>query len=182
MKKVFILAGIVMLGVLGWWLLHKSGTPESVSAAKTASENPVQPKVVSKTNFSQAPEIVSPASTEPLIVATTDAAQQTNAVSPTLAPAVVLDNCRVFIHHFHDTFGENPVGNNAEITAALTGQNPRQINFIREDAGLRMNGQGELLDGWGTPFFFHQVSKDVMEIHSAGPDRKLWTLDDQVIK
>jgi len=102
--------------------------------------------------------------------------------SPAMPPLTVLDNARVVIHNYHDRFGENPVGNNAEITAALLGQNPKQVKFISEDSGLRVNDQGELLDGYGTPFFFHQISSKQMEIRSAGIDHKLWTLDDEVTR
>jgi hypothetical protein len=35
-----------------------------------------------------------------------------------------------------------------------------------------------MCDRWGTPYFFHQVSKTEMEIRSAGPDRRMWTGDD----
>ncbi len=73
----------------------------------------------------------------------------------------------------------NPVGENAEITAVLTGKNKLDYGFIRPDHPA-INAQGELCDRWGTPFFFHQVSGTQMEIHSAGPDRKLWTNDDEV--
>ena len=102
-------------------------------------------------------------------------------ISP-LPPTTVLDNARVIIHNYAAQFGENPVGDNAEITAALMGKNDKQINFLREDSGLRVNDKGELLDAWGTPFFFHQLAADRMEIRSAGEDKKLWTLDDQVTR
>lgn len=71
----------------------------------------------------------------------------------------------------------NPVGENAEITAALTGKNKFQFAFIAP--GHRaLNAQGELCDRWGTPFFFHAMSGTRMEIRSAGPDKKLYTTDD----
>jgi hypothetical protein len=71
----------------------------------------------------------------------------------------------------------NPTGSNAEITAALTGQNKLRLAVIppRHPA---INGAGELCDRWGTPFFFHAESATRMEIRSAGPDRTLWTPDD----
>ncbi|MBL9202579.1 MAG: hypothetical protein JNL39_18855 [Opitutaceae bacterium] len=73
----------------------------------------------------------------------------------------------------------NPVGENAEITAALTGDNSHRFAFIRR--GHRaINARGELVDRWGTPFRFHQVSGSQMEIRSAGPDRKFKTNDDAV--
>ncbi len=92
-----------------------------------------------------------------------------------------MDKTRILIHNYRDAIGENPVGTNPEITAALKGKNPKQINFI-EDSGLRVNDKGELLDGYGTPFFFHQISGQEMEIRSAGEDRVMWTSDDLVTK
>jgi hypothetical protein len=100
----------------------------------------------------------------------------------TLPPLTVLDNARVAIHNYNEAFGENPVGDNSEITAALMGKNPKQINFITAGSGLRVDDKGELLDGWGTPFFFHQISGQETEIRSAGEDRKMWTFDDLVTK
>ncbi len=108
-------------------------------------------------------------------------APATNEIPP-LPPATVLDNARVAIHNYAAAFGENPVGNNAEITAALMGKNPKQINFIAGESGLHLNANGELLDGYGTPFFFHQLSGHEMEIRSAGEDRKMWTFDDAVTR
>jgi hypothetical protein len=71
----------------------------------------------------------------------------------------------------------NPVGENAEITAALMGDNRLQLALIPK--GHRaVNENGELCDRWGTPFRFHQLSGTRMEIQSAGPDRKFATADD----
>ena len=98
------------------------------------------------------------------------------------APATVLENMSHAVRQFGRMFGGNPVGTNPEITSQLTGQNPKHLNFIDAEAGLRINGDGELVDPWGTPFFFHQISGTDMEIHSAGPDRIMWTGDDLVTK
>jgi hypothetical protein len=99
-----------------------------------------------------------------------------------IPPAIVLESMRITFHQYASMFGGNPVGTNPEITAALNGKNPKQANFIQPEAGMRINDQGELVDPWGTPYFFHQLSGTVMEIHSAGPDRVMWTADDLVIK
>ena len=74
----------------------------------------------------------------------------------------------------------NPVGSNAEITAALTGQNKLRLSLIPADHSA-INKAGELCDRWGTPFFFHAESATRMEIRSAGPDKKMWSDDDVVI-
>jgi hypothetical protein len=94
----------------------------------------------------------------------------------------VLENVRAAFRQYQSKFGANPVGTNPEITRALNGENRRQIRFLRKEDGMRVNARGELIDTWGTPYFFHQLSGTEMEIHSAGQDRILWTSDDLVIK
>lgn len=76
--------------------------------------------------------------------------------------------------------GGNPVGNNQEITAALTGDNPWRVEIIPPDHPA-INAQGELCDRWGEPLFFHQLSGDRMEIWSNGPDRIRGTDDDVIV-
>src|SRR3974390_2025733 len=94
-----------------------------------------------------------------------------------IAPGTVIENMRTTIRQYGAMFGGNPVGTNPEITNALRGQNPKGINFLKAD-GNRVNDQGELVDSWGTPYFFHQISATEMEIRSAGPDRIMYTADD----
>lgn len=99
-----------------------------------------------------------------------------------IEPQIVLENMRRAIINYGSTFSGNPVGSNPEIAAALNGENPKQIKFIDPENGLRINGKGELVDSWGTPFFFHQLSATDTEVRSAGPDKIMWTADDLVIK
>jgi hypothetical protein len=80
---------------------------------------------------------------------------------------------------FRTNLRENPVGSNADITAALTGANSLRLALLPRDHPA-INAAGELCDRWGTPFFFHQLSGTQMEIRSAGPDQKLWTADDTI--
>jgi hypothetical protein len=81
--------------------------------------------------------------------------------------------------HFQGEFRELPVGNNAEITAALAGDNSRAYAILPADHRA-INADGELTDRWGTPYFFHQLAGDLMEIRSSGPDRRRYTADDAV--
>ena len=190
MKKILVISLIVVAGISIWFAARKSSpvsatekTSTEASSAQPVTPNPAGNSLpAEKVIIPPVPSSTSTAVPLPDQSPASNTSPQIDEPTPALSPATVLDNCRVVIHHYHDTFKENPVGNNAEITAALTGQNPRQINFLREDAGLRLNERGELLDGWGTPFFFHQLSADIMEIRSAGQDRKLWTYDDVVTK
>ncbi|MBV8820346.1 MAG: type II secretion system protein GspG [Acidobacteriaceae bacterium] len=91
------------------------------------------------------------------------------------------DDLQTMLRDFRTVLGENPVGTNAEIMRALMGSNPKQLN-VGAAASEHLNEKGELVDRWGTPYFFHQLAKDQMEVRSAGPDRVMWTEDDVVAK
>lgn len=74
----------------------------------------------------------------------------------------------------------NPVGENADITAALLGTNRLELALVpRRHPAL--NAKGELQDRWGTAYRFHQLSGERMEITSAGPDRRFGTPDDATL-
>lgn len=83
------------------------------------------------------------------------------------------------VRKYRAAFGENPVGSNPEITRALAGKNPTGARFL-DESSVTQNDAGEMLDLFGTPYFFHPVSGTIMEIRSAGPDKKLFTADDIV--
>ena len=95
------------------------------------------------------------------------------------AGAIDAGKVNLMLRDYRTRMGENPVGTNAEIMKAVMGGNPKGAMLGPPD-GLQINGDGELLDRWGTPYFFHQLSKTNMEIRSAGPDRKMYTEDDVV--
>ena len=92
-----------------------------------------------------------------------------------------LDNVQFALRDYRTVLGENPIGTNAEITKALTGDNLKQVK-IPVPPGSSVNASGEMCDRWNTPYFFHQLSGKQMEIHSAGPDRTMGTGDDIVVK
>jgi hypothetical protein len=151
----------------------QSGNAQRLSTEAADSSRPAQGQTAQ--SKSAAPQPISARAPEPFQVGSPDKV-------PDMEPATVLSNMRIAINNYASRFGENPVGTNPEITAALNGQNSKQVKFINSEAGLRINGNGELVDYWGTPFFFHQLSGTEMEIHSAGPDRKMWTADDLVTR
>lgn len=70
-----------------------------------------------------------------------------------------------------------PLSANEDWAAALCGQNPSHERFL-PDHHPALNSRGQLVDRWGTPLFFHALGNSQFEVRSAGPDRKLWTLDD----
>lgn len=91
------------------------------------------------------------------------------------------ENIGLMLRDFRTVQGENPTGSNAEIMKAVMGGNKKGAQ-LGPPTGMALNQDGELVDRWGTPVFFHQLSGNEMEIRSAGPDRKLYTGDDVITK
>jgi hypothetical protein len=92
-----------------------------------------------------------------------------------------IDKISLMFRDYRGIAGENPVGTHAEIMKSIMGGNPKGA-MLGPPEGLPLNENSELIDRWGTPYFFHQLTRDVMEIRSAGPDRILWTGDDVIGK
>lgn len=193
MKKWLQVLAVVGALVLGWHFGRRSARVAALSGSPAGSpaERKGSQQVQSTETLVQArtDDPSSPASAP--AAASSHPSEETAAIpgrgdSPTdnaaLPVATVMENMRTTFHHYASEFGGNPVGTNREITRALNGGNRKQIIFIQPGDGLRINEMGELVDSWGTPFFFHQLSGTEMEIHSAGPDRIMWTPDDIVTK
>jgi hypothetical protein len=98
---------------------------------------------------------------------------------PDEAAMIEADKVSLMIRDYRTLANENPVGTNAEIMAAIMGGNPKGAT-LGPPEGMSLNENGELIDRWGTPYFFHQLSRDEMEIRSAGADKMMWTDDDAV--
>jgi len=194
MKKLLAILGLVAV-IAGLLLLLRSKSPP-INPSTSSNENvsgTVSNVPTLQTKTQSVPPVAAPGVSPQLVNAQTDLASRAASPNPTpaesantnetaaLLPLTVLDKARVMIHNYHAAFGENPVGTNPEIAAALAGKNLKQINFLAE-SGLRLNGKGEIIDGYGTAFFFHQLSAREMEIRSAGSDKIMWTSDDLVTR
>lgn len=187
MKKWIAVLVILAVGLAVWLALNKSkpSSSESITAQNSA---------VAKTLAAQSPNTVAIIrSNFARVQATGTLASATSTITPApsgqpasleftnFSPSIVLENMSRVFHQYNQTYGGNPVGINSEITSQLMGKNPKHINFLNPDEGMRVNESGELVDPWGTPYFFHQLSGTDMEIHSAGPDKMMWTSDDLVV-
>ncbi len=201
MNRRGTIIGLTVLAIAAIWLVI-SRKPVSNLAVDVATEHPVavpkQPRVVSAQtpppetpppapDPEPEPELPKPVVPPPRAISVasseeTPAGPGLGELDSGLTPATVLENVRSVFRQYYLRFHENPVGDNAEITQALRGGNPKQANFLQDEDGMRTNARGELIDNWGTPFFFHSVSRSEMEIRSAGPDHKMWTNDDLVMK
>ena len=70
-----------------------------------------------------------------------------------------------------------PLAANEDWAALFRGQNAARERFL-PDHHAALNSQGQLVDRWGTPLFFHALGGGRYEVRSAGPDGRLWTDDD----
>lgn len=200
MKKWLLMACLIcLLGGLVYWVLWPvpkvpAADSDTNSDRPSAGSSAALPRVATvpgetPTNLSPEKPVLSPAAGSASTTARTVAPSTVPAMPPPPAaeasgpfpPEVLIENMRTTFRQYGLKFGGNPVGTNPEITRALDGDNPEQIRFLGPD-GNRINEKGELVDSWGTPYFFHQLSAMQMEIRSAGPDRVMWTADDLVIK
>ncbi len=196
MKRSSLVIGLVfMLLVFGaGWLFRTP--PKAVPEPQTVQPvektgAPSIPSPVSSTGNAATSSAPNAAPVAPAKVSPTPGAESTLNIplrtEPLSAPEPMeevrteIENLQVSFRDFRTVLGENPVGTNAEITQALAGNNPKQLR-LAIPPGSRVNGEGEMCDRWGTPYFFHQLSAKQMEIHSAGPDRKMGTGDDLVVK
>lgn len=169
--------GLLLLAVIGLvaitrWPVSKPPSTSPVTAEPTPTPAPAPVSIPPPEPLPPAP----PPATSPPTKPPPPLPPDPNNPARVEAEAIALD-----LRHFGQRFGGNPVGTNAEIVHTLTGGNPKGVRYLSGDH-VRLNDQGELIDSWGTPYFFHSLSSTETEIRSAGPDKTLWTSDDIAVK
>ena len=183
-------AVFLVFGVIAYFALRPDAAQPTAAKPNQATQDAAVKAALASAPAKTASAIEATFATVPAIEKNLPNAAPTSVPAPTgtahapeitsMEPITILENVRSAIRNYGRRFGGNPVGSNEEITRALSGENPQQVNYFNAEAGMRLNEKGELIDAWGTPFFFHQLSAAQMEIHSAGPDKIMWTLDDLV--
>ncbi|MEO5960868.1 MAG: hypothetical protein ABIZ49_04530 [Opitutaceae bacterium] len=164
MKRSLLILLVAAALFIAWWL-HRP-TPEKIARAQQRASSATPPVDLTKTSAS-----------------TTVPESRSELAGALNSPTTDIHGDLRLVGSIVDTFRTNfprdgnPTGNNAEITATLTGRNKLKLALIPPDHPA-INATRELCDRWGTPFFFHAESARKMEIRSAGPDRKMWTEDD----
>lgn len=156
----------LLLGLL-LWFLWRTPPPAKPVASGPAPAAPVPRSVAS----------------DPVVPPATALSGESRVADELNAPAGSIQRDLRILNEVFETWqtnfprSGNPVGENVEITRALTGANELRFAFITP--GHRaINPRGQLCDRWGTPFRFHQLGGQQMEIKSAGPDRVFNTPDD----
>jgi hypothetical protein len=81
--------------------------------------------------------------------------------------------------HYRQAHGEVPPGfSHEEMVAALKTPAEGGKRALLSGKERFLNKSSQWLDRWGTPFLFHKVSSQKVDVRSAGPDRSFWTTDD----
>ena len=73
-----------------------------------------------------------------------------------------------------------PIGGNADLAAALRGENANREVFVRESNAI-FTTNGLLKDRWGNPLIVHPEGWRRLELRSAGPDGIGYNEDDVVL-
>ncbi len=179
-SRLILASGLLLaLILLAVWLTRSpapaSAPDPSRSATQSATATTVAetPATSSSTVVAAPPASLPPRSTEPR----SELVDGLNDPRGTIEADLRLLNevFSAWLTHFRDA--GIPIGDNREVTAALTGNNSLGYAFVPADHPA-VNARGELCDRWGTPFRFHVLSRMQMEIRSAGPDRRFGTADD----
>jgi hypothetical protein len=185
LRLLLVAVTLALCGLLAWHLFSTERPIVSrgqTAAAKTETASTPAPS--SPTSQPRLKQIPSSDEDEPSVSFVSDRARFVAEALPGQRRAgekdVDLQKASVSLRDYRKAFKQNPVGNNAEITRVLLGQNSGGAKYLPDDAHL--NEKKELTDRWGQPLFFHQISASNMEIRSAGPDLKMWTADDEVLR
>ncbi|MGC4016338.1 MAG: hypothetical protein QM755_17710 [Luteolibacter sp.] len=167
MSKGKVIGGIVavtMVVVMVWkWRASQEAGIPSLAGTESARKAESPP----------APE------STPVITVLPIAADMATLNSPETQPQDDLSALSMLLTTYGRQQGGNPTGENEEITATLLGNNPKHAAYLPAKAPF-VNAAGQLIDRWGTPYFFHSMTSNRTDIRSAGPDRELWTADDLV--
>lgn len=178
-SRVWLVLGMsafLAIGSVAWFLRQDRGVAPLDGAVPEGAALPPNVSGTAAPVASSPPESPLPSSEPPPITVAPAAIELSAALLRKDDPAGALQAVEQLLYFYRQGLGENPVGQNEDIVAAMLGENSKRAAFLPPNSPAIKDGK--LLDPWGTPYWFHPVSRDRMEIRSAGPDRDLFTSDD----
>jgi hypothetical protein len=158
--RINVLVALALLALLAWLLLNTGSEP--------ASPPPGSPRT------SPPPQASTPTAAGALLTGYADPANE---------PIEDLRKLhRVVVSYFSvvKDSSKHPIGGNADLAAALRGENPNQEVFLPANHPI-FSTDGLLLDRWNTPLIVHPEAWRELELRSAGPDRTPFTADDLIL-
>ncbi len=178
-KWVTLFVGVAIgIGVLLFLSNHRAGTAETspekneqqnAAVAAALSNQPAKTISIIESDFVSVKPVEQGNPGPAVAVAVPPAGPAAPLIFTNFPAQTAVENMGRAIHQYGQMFGGNPVGTNPEFARQLGGDNPKHINFISAEAGMMVNGNGELVDPWGTPYFFHQLSGSDTEASAHRP-------------
>lgn len=163
-RVLSIIALLVLAAILTWWLFRTPPLPPP-QAQPTAASGPARVEF---------PMPEKPSASERLLEGYGDPA------SPPIEDLRKIH--RVVTGYFSvvKDSSRNPIGGNADLAAALRGENPNREVFVREGHPIFGN-DGLIVDRWGSPIVVHPEEFRRLGLRSAGPDRSPYNADDLLL-
>lgn len=155
------LALALILALLGWMFVNLHSVPPRTVEVPVPSSQPSAPKPA-------------PLPAEALLAGYAD---------PATPPVEDLRKLHRVITGYFSVIKDpsrNPIGGNADLAAALRGENPNREAFLPAGHAI-FSDDGLILDRWGSPLIVHPEAWQEIELRSAGSDRIPFTGDDLVL-
>ena len=166
------LAGFVILGAIGvfcfsWW--DKGGSSSQPQVETSLSQGKV---VQEGTRKSREVRLLTGS---PFL---TEYGAEGGSVEEDLAILKsLLSECSLIIKNYDQFF----LPDNAHVVKFLQGENPDRLAWLPKDHPS-ISEEGELIDRFSSPIYFHRLGGFRYEFRSAGEDGKHWTADDVTLK
>jgi len=173
------LAGVSLAVGLFALLIYVGNKPASNPvpdpASKTPPEKFSEPINTSSTNKPFSKNVERPAS--PMPPHPESVLLGTERLSPPAQARLVAG----ILDSFRESEGAYPTAeDNPGVIRQLLGENSTRRAFLSPDTPA-INAEGALLDAEGSPYHFHFISSQELELRSAGPDGQLYSEDDILI-
>jgi hypothetical protein len=165
---------IVILTVI--FLTHRSSHKTPINSTNAAVQSPSTPNI-QVTEIPLSPSSSAATNQSVLLLGETILRDYANTNLPPQNDLTLMsrlmDNSQLLLK----SAANRPLSANEDWADCLRGKNSAHERFL-PDNHVALNTNGQLVDRWGTPLFFHALGGGRFDIRSAGPDRKLWTDDD----
>lgn len=170
--------GIAIIGiaVLGYVLLHMLVLPEKFPPANREGEAPADSDPHTRQPRNEDNPAEGAATRNPPIRGYDAFAQYGVADGNAVEDLRIVSNALASFHLAVKN-DDLPTGSNRHLMDGMLGRNKSGIQLIRGDHPM-LNADGEIVDRWGTPLYFHAISRINVGVRSAGPDKEMWTDDD----
>jgi len=174
MKKCWFWIIVIGLAAITWVLSQRRNTAEHISTVEQKrAENITDHPATVDSSVQEENSSLTIRPVHPLA-----ASLGTAAIPPERELEILLE----IVEAYRRNAGSFPIAeDNRGVMKVLIGGSQQSHQGVFPRNHPRLNASGELIDGWGTPYFFHHISRHQIELRSAGPDGEFYSPDDIVV-